>query len=503
MDFPSPATVANSPDVARDQRAPTDVSPGAATKKKNRIKAVPPAAISWVKAALPYVLLCLPIVFLLANCIRDAYCDLEMIRVTALRSEMARLRSQVVRRAGRLETLVEVHSATDLPWSELRQSTWLQGFWSTVGDDQHHELYAAITDPAGAVVQHTDPAVVGERLNQGWYDHREPEAGEDVLYSEHSPLAGGLAAFDQSVPLMVGSKWIGNYREGLDARWFNASIANQQRRVLLGWFWMFAAALVVGTGAVWGLVQVIRQHRVLNQSFRQGLDDSARQLGQLGAGLAHEIRNPLHALRINLHTLKRALTTRTPLTADEVAATIRESDLEIDRLNGLLQDLLQFTSPATGTRGALDVSREMQATLNLLSEDFRRQQMQVESDLTPQSVVVSLDPVRLRQIILNLLTFAQHNTGHDGVIEVQVSTQGYHAEIVVADGGPTLTDDQQSRLFEPFQAPAPTGSGLGLALVKSFAEAVGGAVSCERRDPTGNRIRVWLPLAMSRPGGVA
>jgi signal transduction histidine kinase len=118
-------------------------------------------------------------------------------------------------------------------------------------------------------------------------------------------------------------------------------------------------------------------------------------------------------------------------------------------------------------------------------------------------VVVSLDPVRLRQIILNLLTFAQHNTGHDGTIEVQVSSSGPHAEIVVADGGATLTEDQQTHLFEPFQAPSPTGSGLGLALVKTFAEAVGGAVSCERRDPTGNRIRVWLPLATSRPGGVA
>jgi two-component system sensor histidine kinase HydH len=451
---------------------------------------------------LPYLLLCLPLVFLVANCVRDAYCDLDMIRTTALRSELARLRSQALRRAGRLETLVEVHSAVEMPWSQLRQEPWLQGFWSKINIGEHHELYAAITDPTGEVVQHTDPEIVGTRLGHDWYDHRESAAGQDVLFSERNPLAGSSAAFDLAVPLVVAGKWIGNYREGLDSRWFASSIARQQRQVLLGWFWVLAATLVVSAAAVWGLVQVISRQRSLQSSFQQGVRERARQLGQLGAGLAHEIRNPLHALRINLHTLKRALTTRTPLSPQEVAATVHESDVEIDRLNSLLQDLLQFTSPSPGERGTLDVSREMQATLNLLSEDFRRQQIKVESDLTPQPVVVPLDPIRLRQIIVNLLTFAQHNTGKDGVIEVQVVPNGSQVELAVADGGPTLTEEQQTRLFEPFQAPAPTGSGLGLALVRCFAEAVGGAVSCERRNPTGNRVRVWLPLSgVERSGG--
>src|SRR5207253_10481430 len=91
-----------------------------------------------------------------------------------------------------------------------------------------------------------------------------------------------------------------------------------------------------------------RRERLLKSSLSSGGRERARELAQLGAGLAHEIRNPLHALRINLHTLRRALTGRSPLASEDVVATIRESDASIDRLDVLMRDLLQFSDPHRG-----------------------------------------------------------------------------------------------------------------------------------------------------------
>lgn len=426
-----------------------------------------------------------------------------MVRTLALRGEMNRLGSQALLRTSRLESLIQVHDGSQLSWSLLRLEPWLSDYWAALGKRDLRELYAAVTDPSGTIVLHTDPALIGRQLKHGWYDRRVPEAGGDVLYAETSPLADQAAAYDQRFPITVGGKWIGDYHEGLDARWFEAYVADQQREVLVGWLWVLGLGLLVNAAAAWGLVQLIGNQRRLSGALRRGVEERARQLVQIGSGLAHEIRNPLHALRLNLHTLKRALGPRPQLSPDQVAATVHESDIEINRLDGLLHDLLQYTAPRRGERGDLDVSREMQATLNLLSEDLRRNEVQIRADLTQQPVVTPVDPVRLRQIILNLLTFAQHNAGKGGLIEVEVVPRGEQVEIAVADGGPTLTSDQQDHVFEPFQAPASTGSGLGLALVQCFAEEAGGGVSCERRSPSGNRLRVRLPLAKGQNSGVS
>jgi signal transduction histidine kinase len=104
---------------------------------------------------------------------------------------------------------------------------------------------------------------------------------------------------------------------------------------------------------------------------------------------------------------------------------------------------------------------------------------------------------RLRQLLLNLLTFAEQNAGPSGRIEVSVAASDGAAELVVADSGPTLNAHDRARVFEPFQAARKTRSGLGLALVKAFASEAGGSVDCQPHEPSGNRFRVLLPVSRS------
>jgi len=226
----------------------------------------------------------------------------------------------------------------------------------------------------------------------------------------------------------------------------------------------------------------------------------SRELSQIGAGLAHEVRNPLHALRINLHTVRRSFSSRNKLPEDQLMATIEESESAIERLDELMRDLVQFTDRTAGKASDVDLAHEVRATLSLLAETLQHERIDVSSQFPSEPAPIAIDPVRLRQLLLNVLTMAQHRAGKSGKIEVQVDRVDGGVELAVGDSGPQLPDDQRTRIFEPFQAPAETGSGLGLALVQVYVEEAGGRAVWDDGAAAG-RCRLWFPLAPSAPKG--
>ena len=452
---------------------------------------------------MPYVLIAVPLVLLLVNCLRGAYCDVRMIRAAALKSQMSRLESQTQFQVSRVEALLEFNGAADESWAAIREQPWMRSFWSNLQPKDAQRLYVAITDPTGRIELHTNPQAEGRTLGHDWYDERVPEAGADVVHARSSPLSVDQPAYNLRVPIKIGERWIGDYHVGLSANWLRDDVAGLERQVLVGWAWMFALAIVANVAAVYGLLLLSGQRQDLAQRLQNAIRARARELAQLGGGLAHEIRNPLHALRMNLHTLKRAIGQSTPLSREQIADTISESDAVIDRLDVLLRDLVQLTVPSQGERSNLNVVKELQATVNLLKEEFRKGQVELRADLPNNPVQVSAEPTTFRQVLLNLLTFAQHAAGKQGLVEVQVASNADHAEITVANTGFTLTDEQRAKLFDPFQAPVDAGSGLGLALVQSQVSNLGGTASGQRRTTGGTTLRVRLPLATTFDSGVS
>jgi signal transduction histidine kinase len=104
-----------------------------------------------------------------------------------------------------------------------------------------------------------------------------------------------------------------------------------------------------------------------------------------------------------------------------------------------------------------------------------------------------MDPSRLRQIVMHLLTFAQRSAGAKGTIEVTINLDSGFAELVIADSGSVLTDSDQARLFEPYQGTAHSSPGLGLALIRRFVLEAGGSIV--RRQGSGlNCFHLSLPL---------
>ena len=168
---------------------------------------------------------------------------------------------------------------------------------------------------------------------------------------------------------------------------------------------------------------------------------------------------------------------------EDLHLVLRARNGDGSALDALMRDLLQFADPSAGEVAKVDVVHELRTALQLLAEDMGRARIEVRSQLPPEPAPVSIDPVRLRQSLLNVLTFAQHRAGKSGTIHVQVERSGRGVEIAVADSGPQLPEDQRKRLFQPFQGSARKGgTGLGLAIAHELVVAHGGAIRLRDTD---------------------
>lgn len=446
-----------------------------------------------------YAIVAAPLVLLMVEVLRGAVHEISVVRTQTLGAELQQLQSRALQRAKGLEVLTQAHEATDSSWAQNREQPWFANYWSGIKPGEH-ELYAAVVDSGGQIIAHTDASKSDKRLETNWYERKVSSSGPDVVWTQGSALGGERQTYDVMIPLRAGDHSTGEYHEGLDAAWVESKIADQQRRALAHWLWVIALVGSVDAAAAGALLFLANGQNRVWRALRSQSRQRSRELAQIGAGLAHEIRNPLHALRINLHTLRRSFGSRNPLPEDQLIATIEESGSAIDRLDELMRDLVQYTDRAAGKAADIDLTHEVRATLSLLADDLQHRRIEISSRFPSEPVPIVIDPVRLRQLLLNVLTMAQHRAGNRGKIDVEVERTHGGVDLAITDSGPALAEEQRSRIFEPFQAPAETGSGLGLALVQVYVEEAGGRASWSNGAAAG-RCHLWFPLSPPGPKG--
>jgi heavy metal sensor kinase len=225
----------------------------------------------------------------------------------------------------------------------------------------------------------------------------------------------------------------------------------------------------------------------LNASFereRRFLDDAS-----------HELRTPLTVLKAELELA--LLRDRTP---EELRATVGQAAEETDRVVRLAEDLLVLSR---ANRGRLEIHREETQIQTLVHEACERyrsraQRAAVKIEMTSTEDRVSLDPLRIRQALDNLLDNALRHTPPGGVIRIGVSRDDGTIRLVVEDSGSGFPPDFLSKAFEPFsRGPDPErngsgGAGLGLAIVQAIAQGHGGWAFAENRPEGGSRLTLML-----------
>ena len=213
---------------------------------------------------------------------------------------------------------------------------------------------------------------------------------------------------------------------------------------------------------------------------------SLAQLGKMAAVVAHEVRNPLAAMRGALQVVARRL----PPASEEVAV-LGEVVGRIDALTNIVHDLLLFARPRQPVLTTVSVADLIRATAELLHNDPQFAGIRAEIDL-PDATCLA-DPEQLRLVLLNLLVNSAQAMQGQGRIRVSSARTSEGLQVRIADDGPGLTEETRERLFEPFFTTKHKGTGLGLVTARRILEAHEGTLELLNPPQGGTVAVVTLP----------
>jgi two-component system sensor histidine kinase PilS (NtrC family) len=229
------------------------------------------------------------------------------------------------------------------------------------------------------------------------------------------------------------------------------------------------------------LTQLVEMEEQLRRSERLGA------VGQLAAGLAHEIRNPLASLSGAVELLAADLPQSDPHSQTLSQIVQRETA----RLNRLVTDFLTYARPGPGAFQRVPLAELFEELRELFAKD---PSFDVELRLeVPEDLCARGNPDQLRQVFWNLALNAAQSEPVDGVVLVRAQRSQRGLEIQVIDRGCGIPREAMQRLFEPFHTTKKKGTGLGLATVHRVVEAHGGRIQVSSEPGWGTTVRVFLP----------
>lgn len=338
----------------------------------------------------------------------------------------------------------------------------------------------------------------------GWYDYRDPEDPDRQvrkLVSYHPIHIGDrLWTLGVSTPEREAEDLLSDFLQRQE------SFATTLLVTILG-----IATLLLGLLITWNRILSAQVHR----HTRDLIDARARieatfdellaakkvaAVGRLALGLAHEIRNPLSAIQMNMQMIRKKI---------DPAGTLRENfsivEGEIRRLNRLLEDVLDFARSRPLRLQSVELAELVQRLIGLMSQ--RLQTLRIETQLRIDSPLnLVCDPEQIHQVLLNLvLNAAEAMEKIDGErrLVIAASCREGMAQIQVSDTGGGIAPEKREQLFDPFFTTKAAGGGLGLSTLQTIVLRHGGSVTVESDPGRGATFTVTLPLNGPSETGVA
>jgi two-component system sensor histidine kinase HydH len=246
-------------------------------------------------------------------------------------------------------------------------------------------------------------------------------------------------------------------------------------------------------GGAQGAVVLLRDLRAV-KALQQRVERTERlaALGRLAAGVAHEIRNPLGAIR-GLVQYFQATWKDNPEQRAYLDVIVRE----VDRLNRVVSDLVELARPREPQRAPHDVLEVVRHAVTLLEPDARAKGVQIAADLDGPLPALLIDRDMLLQALLNILLNAIEAMQAGGRLQIRVTEQPQWVAVAVQDTGCGIAPEHVERLFDPFFTTKPQGTGLGLAIAHSVVQAHDGEIAVASTPGLGTTVTIQLPKQTS------
>jgi PAS domain S-box-containing protein len=240
--------------------------------------------------------------------------------------------------------------------------------------------------------------------------------------------------------------------------------------------------------------QVETQRRLIQR-------EKLASLGEMAAGVAHEIRNPLGGIKMATNLLSSPEVDGSPL-SQEMARSILSGISEIE---GIINNLLDWTRDARLERSEYELHRILDPVIEAVAAEGRVRGVQVGYGRQTREAVAAVDGQKIRQVFTNVMKNAVESIDPrrgSGRITVDLFVEGERAVVEVSDDGVGIAAEDRDKIFLPFFTTKPAGTGLGMSIVKKIVDLHGGDIAIESAPGRGTRVRISLP-AVATPMPVA
>ncbi len=362
------------------------------------------------------------------------------------------------------------------------------------------------------------PGVVFVTVLDGWGAilgaRGEQPASQEMTAREKELLAGTVAVTNQNVrlgerehlmvmaPLTLEGRPAGIVRVGFERDRMD-QILERNRHFL---FLSMGFIVLAGLFSLWFVFQNQKRHLARIEEMRKRLEQSERlsSLGQLAAGVAHEIRNPLNAISMASQRLQREYL---PCEEDEsqefgrLTGVIRD---EIRRLNIIIEDFLTFSRSRRLALREFSLTEVVQKLVRLMGEEASVRGIALSVKLEQDPLMVPMDVDKLQQALINLIKNAMESIVGAGAIDIVVEQQaGERAVIRISDTGSGLAPEEVAKIFDPDYTTKEKGLGLGLPIAHEIIRGHGGTIRVQSVVGRGTTFEITLPIKPVQRGPAA
>jgi len=312
------------------------------------------------------------------------------------------------------------------------------------------------------------------------------------IFESRKTLSHDKKILEIIAPIYLFDKVAGIVRLGLDREGTDEIIAENRRNII---FFM-ASVILITLLSMWILYRNQNRHLAGIVEMERQLEKAERlsALGQLAAGVAHEIRNPLNAISMASQRLKREF-----MPGDEekikefqvLASVIRD---EIRRLDGIIEEFLTFSKSRRLELHDYPVAEVLQKIVNLIREEAALKGITIETRYNNEPAVIPMDVDKLQQAIFNFVKNAMESITDTGNIILSVDAGGKdRVSIEISDNGCGMTSEEIERIFNPEYTTKEKGLGLGLPLAHEIIRGHGGEIRVVSEQGRGTTFEIMLP----------
>jgi signal transduction histidine kinase len=345
--------------------------------------------------------------------------------------------------------------------------------------NEHNKLLSSVGQPA-------------PDLRSNDFNFKEILAGNVKIASRKVDYAENRI-LDMAAPLFLDKKIVGIVRIGLDRRSMDKSLVENRQHIFVFMFFIVVIALL----SMWLLYHDQNRHLAGIVEMERQLEKAERlsSLGQLAAGVAHEIRNPLNAISMATQRLKRDFIPSDPRKAEDfqnLSGVIRD---EIKRLDQIIEEFLTFSKSRRLDFCKFSITEVLQKIVSLIREEASTRGITIETTWRDAPALISMDVNKLQQAFINLIKNAMESiTASEGGIFITVDKEGKNYIVVrISDTGCGMTPKEIESIFNPEYTTKEKGLGLGLPLAFEIIRGHGGDVRVISNKGKGTTFEVILP----------